>query len=114
MPYFFLRITDDKLIFSVPNTGYVAHRKRLLFGSFPLQWRNNPGEHLRFWTLGDMKWWLKQLNLYEKSIIKTYEGFPLLNKLWPGMFAMGIIVIIKKIVCLQMANGVQILATVIR
>ena len=91
-----MKTTNNKLIFSVPNTGYFAHRKRLLLGSFPLQWRTSPNEHLRFWTLRDMKWWLRQLNLYEKSEIKTYEGLPGLNRIWPGMFAQGLIVIIKK------------------
>jgi SAM-dependent methyltransferase len=91
-----LNTTEKKLIFSVPNTGFIGHRLRLLFGSFPLQWRTNPGEHLRFWTYGDIKWWLKELKLYNNSTIYLYEGIPLLNKIFPSLFAMGILVVIEK------------------
>ena len=91
-----LNKTSNKLIFSVPNTGFIGHRLRLLFGSFPLQWRTNPGEHLRFWTARDMRWWLKQLGLNHDSKLILYEGIPILNKIWPSLFAMGIIVVIKK------------------
>ncbi len=91
-----LKSTDKKLIFSVPNTGYFAHRLRLLFGSFPLQWRLNPSEHIRFWTYKDMRWWLKQLKLDKKSKIVLYEGIPVLNKIWPSMFTQGMVIIIKK------------------
>lgn len=87
--------TKDTLIFSLPNTGFIGHRLRLLFGSFPLQWRLQPGEHLRFWTYRDMKWWLKKLNLSSNSNIILYEGIPILNKVWPSLFAMGQIVIVK-------------------
>ena len=84
--------TNEKVIFSVPNTGYLAHRLRLLFGSFPLQWRRNPSEHLRFWTVRDMKWWLTELKLIKYSEIRLYEGIPLLNKLAPPIFGAGIVV----------------------
>ena len=91
--------TKEKVIFSVPNTGYLAHRLRLLFGSFPLQWRKNPSEHLRFWTLRDMKWWLNELNLKDKSEIRLYEGIPILNMLFPAVFSAGIVV------CVNVANS---------
>lgn len=77
------------VFFSVPNTGFFAHRARLLLGRFPLQWRVNPSEHLRFWTVRDMKWWLKNLS-FKKYNLKLYEGVPLLNKVWPSLFGQGI------------------------
>ena len=89
--------TNEKVIFSVPNTGYLAHRLRLLFGSFPLQWRRNPSEHLRFWTLRDMKWWLTELKIINHSEIRLYEGIPILNKLMPSLFGAGIVVCISLI-----------------
>ena len=79
------------IFFSVPNTGFFIHRLRLLLGRFPLQWRVYPSEHLRFWTLKDIKWWLNELNIKNYKL-HLYEGFPVLNKLWPSLFGQGIFV----------------------
>lgn len=81
------------VVFSVPNTGFIIHRIRLLLGRFPLQWKAHPSEHLRFWTLRDMRWWVKQLGY--TCHIHTYEGMPLLGSMWPSLFAAGIIVVIS-------------------
>jgi methionine biosynthesis protein MetW len=79
------------LIFSFPNTGYYAHRLRLLFGRFPLQWVVHPGEHLRFWTVKDVKWWVNNLGFkLDKMVI--YEGVPFLKKIIPSIFGQGIII----------------------
>lgn len=91
-----LKTTKNTLFFSVPNTGYIGHRFRLLFGSFPFQWKTTPSEHLRFWTYRDMKWWLIQLGLEQKSKIVCYEGLSIFNKILPGLFSQGFVVIIKK------------------
>ncbi len=82
------------VFFSVPNTGFFAHRLRLLLGRFPLQWRVNPSEHLRFWTVKDMKWWLGELG-FKNYTLKLYEGIPSLNKIWPSLFGQGIWVFIS-------------------
>ena len=94
----FLETKAIKSVFvSFPNTGYIAHRLRLLFGSFPLQWRLHPSEHLRFWTYRDLLWWLRKLNLdLSKVEINVYEGVPFLNKIWKGLFGMAFILKIKK------------------
>lgn len=81
--------------FSVPNTGYYPYRLRLLFGRFPVQWRAHPGEHVRYWTLADMRWWLRQLNLQDVSDIKPYQGWPVLNRICPSLFAMGLLVEVR-------------------
>ncbi len=81
--------------FSFPNTGYITHRLRLLFGKFPLQWRIFPNEHVRFWTYSDLKWWLKALEI-EKYKIHCYKGVPILNRMFPSIFAAGFIVFIEK------------------
>jgi methionine biosynthesis protein MetW len=87
----------NKSVFvSIPNTGYIHHRLRLLFGKFPLQWRSHPSEHLRFWTVEDFDWWLRQIHLREKTEIHCYAGIPVLNKLFPKIFAQGIIAQIMK------------------
>ena len=83
------------LFFSFPNSGYFIYRLRLLFGRFPKQWINFPNEHLRFWTAKDLKWWLLAQD-YSDFNIFYYKGVPLLNKIWPYMFAAGFLVFIKK------------------
>ncbi len=83
------------VFFSVPNTGFFTHRLRLLLGRFPLQWRAHPSEHVRFWTLPDMRWWLEQLG-YADARVCAYEGMPFFKRLWPSLFAAGIFVTIRK------------------
>jgi methionine biosynthesis protein MetW len=99
-PEKFLNIISKKakkaVYFSFPNSGYVSYRLRLLFGAFPMQWNLHPGEHLRFWTYRDLKWWLKELNLINKSEIHIYKGIPILNKVWKGLFGAGFVVEVKK------------------
>lgn len=80
---------------SIPNSGYFVYRLRLLFGRVPMQWVIHPGEHVRFWTYTDIKWWLKELGYYKKSTIKLYQGVPILNKLWGSLWAKGIVIEIK-------------------
>ncbi|MFH1841373.1 MAG: class I SAM-dependent methyltransferase [Candidatus Nealsonbacteria bacterium] len=79
------------VFFSVPNTGFFTHRLRLLFGKFPLQWRRNPSEHLRFWTVRDMKWLMLQLG-YNSYKLHLYKGVPLFRSLLPSLFAEGIFI----------------------
>ncbi|MBI2618372.1 class I SAM-dependent methyltransferase [Candidatus Kaiserbacteria bacterium] len=87
--------TLQGVFFSIPNTGYLSHRFRLLFGKAPMQWKVFPDEHLRFWTLVDLKWWLKAQG-YKNYTITCYKGIPILNRLWPNLFAAGLFVYIKK------------------
>jgi SAM-dependent methyltransferase len=85
-----------KVIVSIPNTGYFPYRLRLLSGRFPVQWRLHPSEHLRFWTLADFQWWLGELGLIGSSTVVTYKGMPWMNRLFPGLFGMGILCEIRK------------------
>jgi len=77
------------LVVSVPNTGYLTHRLRLLFGRFPVQWRIFPGEHVRFWTLSDFRWTVRSLGL---RILRSvgYDGLPG-RRVWPSLLASGIV-----------------------
>ncbi len=86
--------TRKGIIVSIPNTGFHQHRLRLLFGHFPLQWVVTPGEHLRFWTRADFRWWTKQLNF---SIVREvpYQGTPLLKNLYPSLFAAAFVYVLK-------------------
>lgn len=81
------------IFFSVPNTGYYVHRFRLFFGKVPAQWIMHPGEHLRFWTIADMRWWLPAQGISQYRIM-PYRGVPVLNRTWPNMFAAGQLVYI--------------------
>lgn len=83
------------VFFSVPNTGFMTHRLRLLLGRFPLQWALRPGEHVRFWTYIDMRWWLGSLG-YTNARILPYRGVPVLRTLLPNLFAEGLLVYIKR------------------
>lgn len=98
-PEQFIYILKNKaregFIFSTPNTGYYTHRLRLLFGRFPLQYIAHPGEHLRFWTVRDMRFWVKSINFEMKSLF-LYEGLPILNKLIPKLFGQGMLIHITK------------------
>ena len=94
-----LELTNNKSIknifISVPNSGFFSYRLRFLLGRFPCQWIVNPNEHIRFWTLKDLSWWLEYLNIKKKSRIVAYKGIPILNKILPNLFAQGAFIIIK-------------------
>jgi 2-polyprenyl-3-methyl-5-hydroxy-6-metoxy-1,4-benzoquinol methylase len=83
------------VFFSFPNSGNFLYRLRLLFGKMPAQWIKFPNEHLRFWTLTDLKWWLKALG-YNNYEIHCYRGIPILERIWPALFAGSFVVYIKK------------------
>lgn len=62
-----IRIRDtfkSKIAFiSIPNSGSLYARIRLLRGRFPKQWVVHPGEHVRFWTLHDFNFMLNGLGI---------------------------------------------------
>lgn len=84
----------NALIVSVPNSGFITHRLRLLLGRFPLQWVVWPGEHLRFWTITDFAWWTLHLDF---TIVgqHPYEGVRVLRRWWPTLFAAGLVYVLR-------------------
>ncbi len=76
---------------SFPNSGFFTYRLRLLFGKFPAQWTREPNEHVRFWTLSDVRWWLKAQDI-TGATVRAYQGVPVLNRIAPSLFAAGIII----------------------
>ena len=94
-----LRILESKaqkaMFFSFPNSGYIVYRLRYLSGRFPVQWLVHPGEHLRFWTYKDLKWWLKELGYANRSTIYVYKGIFLLNKIWKNLFSRALLVEVR-------------------
>lgn len=89
-----LRPRTDQLIVSIPNTGYYQHRLRLLLGKFPLQWVVSPGEHLRFWTLADFRWWARQMG-FRIVVEEAYEGTPFLRRVWPALFGQAMVYVLE-------------------
>ncbi len=82
------------IIVSIPNTGFHQHRLRLLLGRFPLQWVVTPGEHLRYWTLADFRWWARQIG-FEISAEIPYEGTPILKSIYPSLFAAAFVYVLR-------------------
>lgn len=90
-----LRERATTLIVSVPNTGYHQHRLRLLFGKFPLQWVVTPGEHLRYWTVVDFRWWAAQLG-FKLTHEVAYRGTPGLRGVWPNLFGQAMVYVLEE------------------
>ena len=90
-----LKKAQKGVFFSFPNSGNFLYRLRLIFGRMPMQWIKFPNEHLRFWTLTDLRWWLKALG-YHNYHIHCYRGIPILEKIWPSMFAGSFVVFLRK------------------
>jgi methionine biosynthesis protein MetW len=87
------------VIASIPNSGFLYHRVRLLFGKFPIvSIIYHVKEHVRFWTHGDFLYWCKYLGF---SVVKckayTYPNILGLNasKLSVSLFGQQIIYVIK-------------------
>jgi methionine biosynthesis protein MetW len=83
------------IILTFPNTGFLRYRLRLLFGKFPMQWRIFHGEHLRFWTLRDFRWWVDELGFRIEKFVPIF-GIPFLKKIWPNLFCSGLLFLIKQ------------------
>ncbi len=81
-----LRQAAKKVYVSIPNIAYYPHRLRLLFGRFPIQYAFHPAEHLRYWSVSDFEDFVKKLG-YDVKRMEPSNGFPLLYKLSPNLFA---------------------------
>lgn len=89
-----LRDRATHLIVTVPNTGYYHHRLRLVLGRFPLQWVVTPGEHLRFWTVTDFRWWAGQLG-FRIAHQEAYQGTSGLRRWWPNLFGQAMLYVLQ-------------------
>lgn len=84
------------VLISIPNAAYLPYRIRLLMGKFPAQWTIHPSEHLRYWSIVDFKHWVKELGFYVEKYY-VYDGFPLLWKIFPNLFGLSTVFVIKKV-----------------
>jgi hypothetical protein len=77
---------SDRVLVSIPNTGYWKYRIRLLAGRFPRQWMIHPAEHVRFWTLADFRLAAsKMAGLKIELVIGVGSGC--LGRVYPSLFA---------------------------
>jgi methionine biosynthesis protein MetW len=79
-----------RLIVTVPNTGYLEHRLRLLFGRFPIQWLVHPGEHLRFWTIADFTGTAESTGFRVARVVPVLGWFPF-ARFRPSLFSSQVI-----------------------
>jgi methionine biosynthesis protein MetW len=88
----------QRIIVTVPNTGYLEHRLRLLFGRFPVQWLLHPGEHVRFWTVADFQGTAKATGFAVRRVIPALGWFPFAR--WrPSLFASQLIYLLDAVDC---------------
>jgi hypothetical protein len=73
-----------RLLITIPNTGAINDRLRLLFGRFPKQWILHPSEHLHFWTVTDFLFLCRQLGFKVGKVYGLYDPYYNLGclKLW--------------------------------
>lgn len=92
---------SHRLLITIPNTGAINDRLRLLFGRFPKQWILHPSEHLHFWTVTDFLFLCRQLGFKVEKVYGLYDPYYNLGclKLWksyPKLFTRYILYEIKE------------------
>jgi methionine biosynthesis protein MetW len=92
---------NKNLIITIPNTGFLGERLRLLLGRSPKQWVYHPSEHLRFWTVDDFLFWAEQLGLkverYHGLLDEYYDIKIPLWKWFPRLFSRYILYYIEDV-----------------
>lgn len=83
----------DRVLVSIPNTGYLNYRLRLLAGRFPRQWHQHPAEHVRFWTLADFRYTVQSTGLHITKVVGVAGGR--LGRLYPSLFAPDLFFVIS-------------------
>jgi methionine biosynthesis protein MetW len=83
----------DKVLISIPNTGYLQYRLRLLAGRFPRQWIVHPAEHVRFWTLADFCQTAKLTDCEVEKVIGIAGGW--LGRRLPSLAAPDLLFVLK-------------------
>lgn len=90
--------TRERLILSLPNTGYLEHRIRLgIFGRFPnTAILYHAKEHIRFWTVKDFRDWTAHHGLEVESVEGQWglKGMPWQR--FPGMWAYQLVYTLKR------------------
>lgn len=83
--------TNKSVFVSIPNSGFIIHRLRLLGGRFPLvSIQQHVKEHIRFWTLKDFIYWAGYHNYtVDKVIVASWKQnlVTKIARLAPGLLA---------------------------
>ena len=92
---------ERNVFISIPNSGFILHRIRLLFGKFPLvAIKKHVKEHIRFWTLQDFVFWSGYYGYVVDSVVvsdgSSIKLLAFLQKLFPSLFAQQILFKISK------------------
>ena len=86
------------LIISVPNICFWSFRLRMLLGYSPTQVPiadySHWGHHIRFWSLKDLEYWLKELGYKIKEIYPQGTN-DFLKKTFPNLFATDFLMVLK-------------------
>lgn len=87
---------SNKVIISIPNSGYWQHRLRLLFGRVPItDVLYHMKEHVRLWTHKDFLDMCKHHGWNVQMAKATVPKNGVLPKLFPGLFARQIIYLLE-------------------
>ena len=91
------KLAGKTLWLTFPNIAYFPHRLRLLAGRFPVQWVVFPAEHVRFWSVYDFSFWLKQCGMVGAKMYAS-NGFTIfgLHRVWPNLLGNQIVVQLNK------------------
>lgn len=83
-----VKLAPQLVLVTVPNSGHLAHRLRLLLGRFPIvEVVYHVSEHIRFWTVKDFLWWARALG-FEVVAVRSVKGSRWgLHRLLPGLFS---------------------------
>lgn len=90
-------LAEKYVLVTVPNTGHLRHRLRLLCGKFPIVLvQHHIREHIRFWTVIDFVWWVQQLG-FEVFAMRSVQGTKRfhLHTLWPSLFSDQILYVLR-------------------
>lgn len=96
-----LSLKPSRIFITIPNTGFLLHRLRLMFfGKFPVtNVHYHMKEHVRFWTVSDFRAWAKancmNLLFYSGQVDRPDFLVNLLGRRFPSLFATRIIYVLE-------------------
>lgn len=90
-------LAKRNIIFSVPNFGFFKHKLRYVLGNrFPVTVVMDMKEHVRHWTLTDMREWLR---LFPVDLVTIHGiagvGAFGLQRRFPSMFSRSLIIVVS-------------------
>lgn len=96
-----LALHPKRIFITIPNAGFLIHRLRLMFGGrFPVTTIvYHMKEHVRFWTVKDMRQWAKYMGMrvrsYHGQVDRPDKIVNWLARLAPGLFAAQLVYVLE-------------------